>query len=559
MTRAGLLSRRNLRLTTGLVLFTYILLHLLNHALGLFSVAAAEGGLRIALAVWQSLPGTLLLYGSAIVHVALALESLFARRTLRMAPLDAVRVLLGLGIPTLLIGHAVATRLAWQLYAESPHYAHVVWSLRASGAQGLQLALLVPGWLHGCIGVHLAFARRRWYQRLHRLFYSVMLLLPVLGALGYISMDKELAADAANRAQLDASLASTPRIDDTLSSVAQALLAAYVAAIAAVFIARIVRGLIERRFGSLVRIDYPGRAVSVPRGWSVLEASRSHGLSHQSMCGGRARCSTCRVRVTRGAAHCPPPGPAERVTLARIGADPQVRLACQLRPAGDIAVTPLLRTAPRSLLAGQPRQAPALEQVLAGLLVAWVDRDALLHSLLPQDAVFLSMRFNDCIANTLEAAGGGLECNAEARGLVAVFGVGAALPAACRSALAAAEALDRELKALAAGWQGEFGVTPRFVIALHAGPVAIGEAGHARGRTAAGPLVDALARLARLASDGGFAIALSQRLQQPSGIDFASTAGIEPLPADGLPWWPLADFSRAAKVADTSTPEETHP
>jgi len=80
--------------------------------------------------------------------------------------------------------------------------------------------------------------------------------------------------------------------------------------------------------------------VRVPRGWTVLEASRHFGIAHRAMCGGRARCSTCRVRVI-GDASAPLPGPDERSTLQRVHASADVRLACQWRPERDIAVTPL--------------------------------------------------------------------------------------------------------------------------------------------------------------------------------------------------------------------------
>ena len=55
--------RRTLRMTSGLILFTYIGAHLTNHALGLISLGAAERGMQIAVEVWYSAPGTLLLYG----------------------------------------------------------------------------------------------------------------------------------------------------------------------------------------------------------------------------------------------------------------------------------------------------------------------------------------------------------------------------------------------------------------------------------------------------------------------------------------------------------------
>jgi hypothetical protein len=54
------------------------------------------------------------------------------------------------------------------------------------------------------------------------------------------------------------------------------------------FIAREIRNLIERRRKRLISLSYPGRIVRVPRGWSVLEASRSFHLPHAAMCGGRS-------------------------------------------------------------------------------------------------------------------------------------------------------------------------------------------------------------------------------------------------------------------------------
>src|SRR5205823_1051336 len=116
------------------------------------------------------------------------------------------------------------------------------------------------------------------------------------------------------------------------------LLWVYVGLVGATFAARAVRITVERHRRGLVTMTYPDRKVQVPRGWSVLKASRAFHIAHASSCGGRARCSTCRVRVNSGAESCPEPGPDERATLERIGADPDVRLACQLRPKGDIAV-----------------------------------------------------------------------------------------------------------------------------------------------------------------------------------------------------------------------------
>ncbi len=519
--------RRPLRLASGLVLFTYVAAHLVNHALGLVSLAAAERGLGLALALWHSLPGTVLLYGAAGVHLTLAFESIYARRTLRMAPIEMWRIALGLGIPTLLIGHAVGTRLAWELYQLSPQYSRVVWSLWASDGQGRQLALLVPGWLHGCLGIHIAFASRPLYQRLHRFLFSAALLLPVLGGLGFLAMGRELAADPSNRAHLDALIALPAHSGATLIGVRETLLALYFSAIAAVFAAREIRALVERRTHALVSIAYPQRTLQVPRGWSVLEASRSHRLPHVSMCGGRARCSTCRVRVTHGEDRCPPPSPAEQATLARVNAGAGVRLACQLRPTGDIAVLPLLDA--RSHATPIARAPRTIEQDVALLCVDWRGRDAVLAGLLPQDAVFLSRLFREATDAVIVAAGG-TESDSAAGSTMALFGVGSGsdIAAACRAALAAARSLEQALAELAGGWQGEFGVVADFGLCVHVGPVAIGEFGieSARRFTTAGAAVETLTRMRALAAGSGTRVLVSLDVLRRAGASSDALAAM---------------------------------
>src|SRR5271154_7444794 len=85
-----------------------------------------------------------------------------------------------------------------------------------------------------------------------------------------------------------------------------------------------------------------GRVMPILPGATVLETLRANGIPHASVCGGRARCTTCRVLVTKGLDQLPAPTGLEAKALARIGATPGMRLACQIRPSADIAVMPLL-------------------------------------------------------------------------------------------------------------------------------------------------------------------------------------------------------------------------
>jgi len=62
-----------LRLYSGLVLFTYLVGHLANHALGVISLEAMNSGIPFTISPWRTLPGTVLLGGAAPLHVSPAL------------------------------------------------------------------------------------------------------------------------------------------------------------------------------------------------------------------------------------------------------------------------------------------------------------------------------------------------------------------------------------------------------------------------------------------------------------------------------------------------------
>jgi adenylate cyclase len=107
---------RRLRLASGLVLFAYLTTHFLNHALGLISRPTLAGGREVFLLIWRNPPGTLLLYGAIVIHVALALWAVYQRRNLsRLGASDWAQLLLGLAVPPLIAQHVVGTRLATQI------------------------------------------------------------------------------------------------------------------------------------------------------------------------------------------------------------------------------------------------------------------------------------------------------------------------------------------------------------------------------------------------------------------------------------------------------------
>jgi ferredoxin len=98
---------------------------------------------------------------------------------------------------------------------------------------------------------------------------------------------------------------------------AHATLAFLAAALAATLSARGFRQWRERRAGS-IRLTYPDRTIRVARGFSVLEASLINNIPHAHVCGGRGRCSTCRIRVLGDLSGLPAPSATEQAVLERV-------------------------------------------------------------------------------------------------------------------------------------------------------------------------------------------------------------------------------------------------
>ena len=212
-----------------------------------------------------------------------------------------------------------------------------------------QFALLVAVWTHGCIGIYMWLRYRSWWSRRAPLFAVGAVLLPSLAILGIVNAGWDTVLHAAVEPGFSA--AHGPPAPGSTNAQAGASLAllvtrlqlVYIGVLAGVFVARAIRAARGRRAGLMTIVYRDGRSIKVPRGFSILEASRYAGVPHVSVCGGRGRCSTCRVRVWRGLKTLALPEPAERTTLQRIAAPAGVRLACQVRPVSDLGVTPLMK------------------------------------------------------------------------------------------------------------------------------------------------------------------------------------------------------------------------
>ena len=519
---------RRLRLGAALVLLTYVTLHFSNHALGIVSLDAMAAGRWWFLALWRSVPGTLALYGAIVVHGVLALWLLYQRRTLRMPAWEATQYTLGLVLPALLVVHVVGTRIAWwRLGADDP-YTRIVLALWVLAPEyGVRQTLtLVLAWVHACIGVPFWLRFRPWYAPARPWLFAIALLLPTLALLGFVAAGREVSALARVPGWTESVLraANAPRGAEAarLIAIRETFLTAYLLALLAVFLARGVRRIQEWR--RAVRITYPsGRVVAVPVGFTILDASRTADIPHASVCGGRGRCSTCRVRVVRGLGQLPPASEAERRVLARVGAAPDVRLACQTRPAHDVAVDPLLApsVAPSDAFATDVRQGH--EQELAVLFADLRGFTRMAEHKLPYDVVFFLNRYFEAVGTAITSAGG-VTNQFTGDGVMALFGIETGPAMGSRQALAAARAMVEGVAALSAELAGDLPAPMRIGIGIHTGPAVVGRMGWGESfyLTAVGDTVHVAARMEQATKDYRAELVLSEEVARYAAVDLSA-------------------------------------
>jgi adenylate cyclase len=511
----------------------YVTMHLLNHALGLVSVDAQEAARPWVMAFWHSAPGQLLLYGSVAVHASLGLAALYRRRHFRVARWEAAQLLLGLAVPYLLLVHIVntrGTRLLAGIDITYPYEIAHLWLNPWSRFRQVTLVLLV--WGHFSVGLHFWLRLKSWYRKAWLPILLAYVLVPVLGLLGFAEAGLQVAARSRADPEWHRMIARAGVPADRRRAQVRVALQnwagpAWLSFAGAVFFAGQARNWLERRkcFG----VTYPeGDAVRAPIGMSVLEVSRMIERPHVSVCGGRGRCTTCRVEAIPAMGELPAPDEIEVRALNRIGAPAGVRLACQLRPAVDLSVWPLLRM-PRD--AGELRDSSGAvdvgeERQMTILFIDLRGSTQLAETRLPYDVVYL---LNHFFAEMSEAIDGerGHYSNFTGDGLMALFGLGSRSDNGARAALKCALAMLEKLERLNGRLSRVMDAPLAIGIGIHTGEAIVGRMGPPRTPilSALGDSVNTAARLEAMTKELHLPVVASYETLQAAKVN--STAPLQ--------------------------------
>ena len=495
---------RQVRLVSGTIIFAYLVSHFLNHALGNISTEALATGVYYHTMFWRFLPVTILFYGACLVHIGLGIYALYQRREFRWKAIEPLQLVLGLSIPMLIIFHIVGVRLGYSLYGHQKLYPQELYNFFIASPNRLwqTLAVMVIAWVHGCIGLYFWLRMRAFFKRAAPLLLAAAVLVPTLAMLGIYQGGRAMISDYDDpdwrKQELSVEKLGTAAEGNMLERITGGLTFGYLGLLGFVVIARGARALLERR-GGMIALSYGnGRTVRVPKGLSVLEASLRNNVPHASVCGGRARCSTCRIRIIGDSAGLPEPSPREAFVLHRVGTDdPSIRLACQLRPNADLSFFQLFlpHTMSADGHAGNPTRI-GQERYLVSMFVDMRGSTQLAEKRLPFDTVFIVNRFLGAVSQAVLESGGRPN-QFIGDGMLALFGLSTNRRQACRQALRAAALIAAHVDELNQFLSHDLHEPIRFGIGIHGGEVIVGDIGYRDHMvfTALGDAVNVAARL----------------------------------------------------------------
>ncbi len=512
-----------LRLYSGLFIAFFLVLHLLNAGLGIVSLSSMDSFGKLLSTLWSFLPLTVLLYSAFIVHIGLMFSSLLRRRSLRMPAWNLLQFAMALTMPMLLIGHMAGTRGVFEFL--DVHRNGVVSGLWGNPqAVVKQYLLLVVAWTHMSIGIHYWLRHKPGYSRWIPFLYPLCLLIPLLAGLGFLRAGLEslqLPADTPALVKIQQAIsAADPAARTMLQNLEISLLWLFALLLTTVLFFRSVRTRADRRHAGFTVSHTPsGKLLSGRRDQTVLDTLREAGILHAAVCGGRGRCTTCRVRVTQSKTPLPPPGDMELRALQRVGAGPDVRLACQLRPIHDLTITPLLQPDAKAAAARVPAGVMGHEQTITCMFVDLRDSTRLGEQKLPYDVVFILNQFFIQLDSALRATKGHY-ATFNGDGLMALYGLDGDLATGCRNALEGAVEIQRRMEQLNVWLAAELSFPLRVGMGIHYGDAIVGAMGPPQSPmiSALGDIVNVTARLEALTKEYATSLIVSEDVLLCAGI-----------------------------------------
>ena len=526
---AALIVRRS-RAISGCILFFYVFTHLLNHSLGLISLDTMEQGRAIFLKFWRHDVLFYILYGALSIHFLLGVYALARRRSFRMSRKEWIRNSCAVLIPFFLASHLSITLWGSRFLGLNDSYAFMIISTYIFDPFGYIILglMLMLVWTHGSIGIIGLIEFREFYSKRRGLFQGLILGLPLIAYGGYIRASIELSEASQSNPITILELISnsnfTAEIGEKIVSLSDLLQFLVYPILLSLFVAfYFIRNLLEKRFNS-IQVQYTdGTNINVSRGSSLLEASHKAGRYHESVCGGRGRCTTCRVRVTSSLGELPKPNKIEQSVINRLNFDQSLRLACQLRPETDIEINPLIKLVnhdKQNLRFSNQENLSGIEKETVIMFCDLRGFTRLSDGKMPFDVVFILNKYFKLVTDAVEENKGRID-KFIGDGVMAIFDKDTTISKNCKNALKGAAMITTYLNDLNDELSTEDIEPLRLGIGIHSGNAIIGKMGYGEASTdtAIGDTVNVASRLEQLTKDYSCQLMFSSIVAENAELD----------------------------------------
>ena len=537
MVDAALIVRRS-RTISGCILFFYVFTHLLNHSLGLISLDTMEQGRAIFLRFWRHDVLFYVLYGALSIHFLLGVYALARRRSFRMSRKEWIRNSCAVLIPFFLASHLSITLWGSRFLGLNDSYAFMIISTYIFDPFGYIILglMLMLVWTHGSIGIIGLIEFREFYSKRRGLFQGLILGLPLIAYGGYIRASIELSEASQSNPITILELISnsnfTAEIGEKIVSLSDLLQFLVYPILLSLFVAfYFIRNLLEKRFNS-IQVQYTdGTNINVSRGSSLLEASHKAGRYHESVCGGRGRCTTCRVRVTSSLGELPKPNKIEQSVINRLNFDQSLRLACQLRPETDIEINPLIKLVnhdKQNLRFSNQENLSGIEKETVIMFCDLRGFTRLSDRKMPFDVVFILNKYFKIVTDAVEENKGRID-KFIGDGVMAIFDKDTTISKNCKNALKGAAMITTYLNELNDELSTDDIEPLRLGIGIHSGNAIIGKMGYgeASTNTAIGDTVNVASRLEQLTKDYSCQLMFSSTVAENAEIDKTKLNSVE--------------------------------
>ena len=515
---------RQLRIYTGILLFFYSLTHLLNHSVNVISIEAAdfvrENYFHF---LWKNSIGYFLLYASLIVHIILGFYSILTKKSFKITGREWIQILFPVLALLVLLQHIgggfilsrfdvdIKYSLLYALLSSDPNEL-------VAGAVLFSLMVIFI-WVHGVIGIHgLLKFNFKSYQRFMFGFKFIYWFVPVGAILGFIAGLRETSVLSTienlkgNENFIMSFFGAIPQEAFAyLMPVEPYVMNNYPIFVLAVFVLSILNVVRSKYFGR-VKISYPGgNEYTVPKGTTVLEASRLAGIPHVSVCGGKGRCTTCRVKIVSGIDSIAAPNVHETKIIKRLGFDSDVRLACQLKISKDLSVLPLINPETKEIKARSPVGLSGKEKETVVVFIDLREFTKLSEKKLPYDVVYILNKYYSVCGEIIESNKGRLD-KFIGDGIMAIFDGSETSSENCKNSIITAQQVSIAIKELNEQIKNDFSEELRFGIGIHVGNTIVGMMGYGNTvtETVVGDNVNIASRLEELNKKYGSELVVSK-------------------------------------------------